>query len=121
MADIMQHILNPETAEQDPEGRLLELGEWSEDTARRLAAEEGLELTDDHWEVIHFLREHYKEHGAARSGRALLDALAEKFAAKGSKKHLYALFPKGPVSQGSKLAGVPLPEHSQDKGFGTAM
>jgi tRNA 2-thiouridine synthesizing protein E len=121
MADIMQHILNPEAAEQDPEGRLLELGEWSEDIARRLAAEEGIELTDDHWEVIHFLREYYKGHGAARSGRVLLDTLAEKFDAKGGKKHLYELFPKGPVSQGSKLAGVPAPEYSQDKGFGTAV
>jgi TusE/DsrC/DsvC family sulfur relay protein len=121
MSDIMTFIVNPEAAEKDPEGNLLDLGEWSEAAAKRLATEEGIELTDKHWEIIRFLREHYKEHGESRSARKLLDVLAEKYETDGGRKYLYLLFPKGPVSQGCKIAGLPLPEYSQDRSFGTAV
>src|SRR5512143_1841449 len=84
MSDVMTFIINPEAAETDPEGRLASLGEWSEAIAGQKAAEEGIELTDKHWEVIHFLREHYKRNDV-RSARALLDSVAEKFEAEGGR------------------------------------
>lgn len=38
---------------------------WSEEVARRIAAERGLgELTEEHWKVIHTLREHFVQYGA---------------------------------------------------------
>jgi TusE/DsrC/DsvC family sulfur relay protein len=40
-------------------------GPWSEEQARRLAAEKGLgELTEVHWRVIHTLRDHFVQYGA---------------------------------------------------------
>ena len=33
----------------DSEGYLINLDDWSEDFARTLALEEGLDLTDEHW------------------------------------------------------------------------
>nr|WP_201091533.1 hypothetical protein [Thiocystis minor] len=30
------------------------------------------------------------------------------------------LFPQGPVTQGMRFAGLPVPAHSEDEGFGTA-
>lgn len=37
---------------------------WSEERARRLAQEDGLgELSEDHWKVINFMREHFIKYG----------------------------------------------------------
>jgi tRNA 2-thiouridine synthesizing protein E len=120
MPDVNKFILNEGAAESDPDGNLFELGEWSEDLARKLAAEEGIEMTDEHWEVVHFLRGDYRDHGNTRGARDLLDNLTERFESRGGKKHLYLLFPSGPVTQGCKIAGLPLPEYSRDASFGTA-
>lgn len=93
---------------------------WSESAAVRLAAEDDLELTDAHWAVLRYLREHHEQHGLLPHARALLAALEEAFAEQGGRKYLYRLFPKGPVSQGCRIAGLPVPEYSEDPSFGTA-
>ena len=41
----------------DPEGFLTEYAEWDDDLARALAAQIGIELTDEHWQAIRFLRQ----------------------------------------------------------------
>jgi hypothetical protein len=41
----------------DPEGYILNMDEWSEGFARAQAEKEGLTLTDEHWQVIHFIRD----------------------------------------------------------------
>ncbi|MBV1703617.1 MAG: TusE/DsrC/DsvC family sulfur relay protein, partial [Hyphomicrobiales bacterium] len=92
---------------------------WNEEIAREIAVKEGIALTPDHWEVVHLLRKHYKLHGHSLSGTRLLQALDEPFAMRGGKKHLYELFPGGPVSQGSRIAGVPAPPYSRDLSFGS--
>lgn len=117
MPDINKFIDNAALATADPDGHLLELEPWSEEIAQQLATAEDLQLTVEHWDVILFLRNHYAEHGAAPNARTLLNALEQK--TEGGKKRLYQLFPKGPVSQGSRIAGVPVPAHSTDPGFGT--
>lgn len=117
--DINKLILEESGSANDPLGKLAELPEWSEARARELAQQEGLTLTDEHWEVIHLLRDHYRLHGNDLSGPRLLMALEERFGARGGKKHLYELFPGGPVSQGTRLAGLPPPPYSQDPSFGS--
>ena len=47
------------------EGYLIEPDHWSEEVARRLAAQESIRLTDRHWDVIRFMRAWYAEHGVA--------------------------------------------------------
>ncbi len=121
MPDIMKFIIDEGSAEKDPAGNMLALGEWSEDIARKTAAELGIELKPIHWEVIHFLRGYYREHGADSHARAILHALEEKFAKQGGRKYLYQLFPGGAVTQGSKIAGLPVPAGGVDRSFGTAM
>jgi tRNA 2-thiouridine synthesizing protein E len=103
----------------DPDGRLSALASWSEGIARNLAKEEGVLMTEEHWEVVRLLREHYRLHGHDMSGTRLLNALAEPFGARGGKKHLFELFPGGPVSQGCRIAGIPLPPYSNDPAFGS--
>lgn len=121
MPDIMKFIVNEGAVDKDPAANLMELGDWSEDIARRTARELKLELTAGHWEVIHFLRDFYREHGQALHARTVLQALEERFAEKGGRKYLYQLFPGGAVTQGSRIAGLPVPRDSVDPSFGTAI
>ena len=105
----------------EPQDNLHDLEHWSPLTAARQARAEGIEeLTEAHWHVIHVLRNHYRQEGSARSARELLHILERDFAAEGGRRYLYELFPKGPISQGSRLAGVPPPPFSSDPSFGWA-
>jgi len=110
MPDIMKFIMNDTMIETDPNGYLLNLEDWSEELAQALAEQEGIELTEAHWEVIHFLRQHYAQFGTSPNVRLLIKAFAKEHGAeKGNKKYLYDLFPTGPSRQGCKIAGLPLP------------
>ena len=100
---------------------LEELDPWSEKIATDLAAEEGITLTPAHWEVIESLRNHYLEYGPDASGRSLLTCLKTEFFDHGGKKYLYDLFPRGPVNQACRIAGIPLPPHSSSDSFGSVM
>ena len=103
----------------DAELRVAELPEWSEEMAAELASKDGIKLSPEHFEVIHLLRDHYRLHGHDMSGPKLLRALEEPFGARGGRKHLYELFPGGPITQGCQLAGLPPPPYSKDLSFGS--
>ena len=103
----------------DPLGLLSALGEWNDEIAQQNAEEEGIVMTDEHWEVVRLLRNHYRLNGHDLSGTRLLAALSEPFGTRGGKKRLYELFPGGPISQGCRIAGIPLPPYSQDPSFGS--
>lgn len=93
--------------------------DWSEEQGRAVAAEQGLELTDAHWEVVYFLRNHCQEHGTSCTARNVITALSKRFKSYGGKKYLYGLFPRGPVMQACSVAGLPLPANTLDLSFGT--
>lgn len=94
--------------EIDSEGYLLKLDDWSEDFARALAAREGLELTEAHWELIRFLRAYWAEHGVQPQVRVMIRHFTERWGAeRGSNHHLHEMFPRGgPQKQGNRLAGL---------------
>ena len=46
------------TYETDEEGYLVNLTEWNKDVADYIAKEEKVDMTDNHWEVVNFLREY---------------------------------------------------------------
>ena len=119
MVDINKMIAEPGMYQEDLMGYLARLEPWTHDLAEQFAQEEGIDLTDEHWDVIHFLREHYRENGPMTSGPRLLRMMEEHYAAEGGGKYLFRLFPKGPVSQSSKIAGLPLPAFSRDNSFGS--
>ncbi|MDD3530847.1 MAG: TusE/DsrC/DsvC family sulfur relay protein [Gallionellaceae bacterium] len=95
---------------------------WSRDDAEDMARQEGLRLTEEHWQVICALQEFYARHdGPTVNVRELHDALDESFHPEGGIKHLYRLFPRGPVAQGCRLAGLQPPAGAEDRGFGSVV
>lgn len=105
--------------ENDPEGNMYDLPHWSPLLAQRQAKAEGVYLTDKHWEIIQYLRERYRKSGRAHSAREVLRELEEHFAEGIGRRGLYEMFPGGPVSQASRIAGLPLPPYSSDASFGS--
>lgn len=102
--------VNGRVLETDEEGYLLNLSDWDEDVAKELAKEEKVEMTENHWEVINFLREYYSDYQIAPAVRVLTKAIGKKLGPeKGSSKYLYELFPYGPGKQACKIAGLPKP------------
>lgn len=91
---------------------------WSPTLAEELAGREGLTLEPDHWEALRSMQTY---HAATETPkvRELLDALEERFHGRGGLKYLYTLFPGGPVAQGYRLAGLPVPPGAQDSSFGS--
>ena len=99
----------------DKEGYLVRLEDWSPAVAALLAARKGLVLTEQHWEIIHFLRAYYLEFGNSPNVRSLIKIIAKKLGVeKGTRKYLYDLFPLGPSRQGCRIAGLPRPNDCID-------
>ncbi|MFZ3042383.1 MAG: TusE/DsrC/DsvC family sulfur relay protein [Thiobacillus sp.] len=106
---------------QDHYGNMVEIDEWSHDIARKLAEDEGIELSGEHIEVLDFLRDHVINQGGSReNAQQILLALEQRFANEGGGRWLYSLFPGGPVRQGMKIAGLPEAPHAVDPSYGTA-
>ena len=96
--------------ETDSEGYLKDTTQWSEAMAEVIAAQEGITLAVEHWEVVRFVREFYLEFNTSPAIRMLVKAMANKFGEeKGNSRYLYRLFPKGPAEQATKIAGLPKP------------
>jgi len=92
----------------DSEGYLRNLDDWSEAFARALAQREGLILTEEHWQVIRYLRAFYEEHGVQAQVRAMIKHFTKLWGPeKGSNLYLHQIFPRGgPQKQGNRLAGL---------------
>ncbi len=102
--------VNGKQLEVDEEGYLTNLEDWNMDVANFLAAQEGVDMTDNHWEVVNFLRDYYEEYKIAPMIRILTKAIGKKLGAnKGNTKYLYELYPGGPAKQACKIAGLPKP------------
>ena len=91
---------------------------WDIHIAEDIAAEDGVTMSDDHWELVRGLQEYYKKVQFPNL-RQVKDALDEKFHDKGGIKYLHQLLPSGPVAEGCKLAGLNVPAGAVDKSFGS--
>jgi tRNA 2-thiouridine synthesizing protein E len=87
----------------DAEGFLTEYGEWTEQLAQDLAAQIGIELTDEHWVPIRFLRTDYLEQGETATLRRVSTLTGVPV------KTLFQLFPAKPAKKMAYIAGLPKP------------
>jgi len=101
-------LVNGREIETDSEGYIRNLDDWSEDYAVALAKQEGLELTEEHWEVIRYLRQYYQEHSIQAQVRNMIKHFAEVWGKeRGNNHYLHAIFPMGgPQKQGNRMAGL---------------
>ena len=103
-------VFNNQEIETDAQGYLLDSQQWSEDLIPLLAEQEEIEITDEHLEIISFVRAFYLEFNTSPAIRLLVKAVSQQFGEeKGNSRYLYRLFPKGPAKQATKLAGLPKP------------
>ena len=84
------------------EGYLTDPANWNEEVAKELAKQEGIELTDKHFEVLNYL---------GKSSAAGEQLTIRKLGKSGivDIKGLYDLFPGGPLKKSSKIAGIAKP------------
>ena len=102
--------VNGKTLETDEEGYLANLSDWEPAVAEEMAKQDDCELSENHWEVINFLRQYYEEYQIAPAVRVLTKAIGKKLGKdKGNSKYLYQLYPYGPAKQACKYAGLPKP------------
>jgi tRNA 2-thiouridine synthesizing protein E len=105
----MTYEVNGKTLEATESGYLANPDDWDKDVAQAIAAAEGLALTQDHWDVIEYLRDAFFNHnGEQPNNRAILKAMQDKWAGRRvDNKTLFDLFPGNPSKQAGKVAGLP--------------
>lgn len=91
----------------DAEGYLVDPDDWTEDVAVRLAEAEGITLGNDHWRVIHFMRDWLDENGIIPDARHVMKAIGGDRDA--GRARMFELFPHGYVKQACKIAGMRRP------------
>ena len=91
----------------DDQGYLLDPADWSEDLARELARQENIELGEQHWVAIRYMREFFQEHQVIPDVRFVMRYLGERCG--GSRNLVFELFPFGYVKQACRIAGMRKP------------
>jgi TusE/DsrC/DsvC family sulfur relay protein len=93
----------------DNEGYLLHLSDWNITIAQKIAQNDDLRLTEDHWRVINFFRNFYQEYQTMPTLRVTAKELAKVKKELGDSVYLQVLFPKGLFKQACKIGGLPKP------------
>ncbi len=88
----------------DDEGFMTEPNEWTEEMAAFLASQIGIDLAEDHWKVIRFLRSDFAEQGETATLRRVTTLAGV------STKDLYGLFPGKPARKMAYVSGLPKPK-----------
>jgi len=97
--------------ELDENGHLADAASWSEAVAEHLASLDGLELDQDQWWMIRFVRQHHQRYGMPPLMRVVITELRKQPGHESaSSRTLYRLFPEGPVRLACRYAGLPKPE-----------
>ena len=102
------------SVETNEQGYLRNLGDWSEDFTETVAKNDGVDLYNDHWELILYVREYYEESQTCPTMHKVVRELGKKNThyrnQKEYEKHIYSLFPRDPMHEICKLAGLPMPQ-----------
>ncbi len=100
--------VNGKSIEQDGNGNLTNTADWDEDVAKALAAEDDIELTQEHFDVLNYLRSEYLNEGGNQPMERMINkGMSKVWGKKIISKVLYTLFPGAPSKQGNKIAGLP--------------
>lgn len=90
------------TVDVNDEGYLTQSSQWTKDVANEIAREEGITLTEKHFQVLQFIRDRVLKgeqltiRSVGKSG--IIDI-----------KGFYELFPGAPLKKASRIAGIAKP------------
>jgi len=91
-------------------GFLIDPDDWNGAVAEALAAADSIELTEAHWEIVHFIRAYYQRYKHLPNQRVFTQAVRKQLGEeKGNSRYLYRLFPDGPLKYACKIGGLPKP------------
>jgi TusE/DsrC/DsvC family sulfur relay protein len=100
--------VNGKSIETDANGNLVNYLDWDRDVAKVLATEDDIELTQEHWDVLEYLRDEYMNNNNNQPmERQINKDMGKRWGKKISGKDLYNLFPRAPSKQGNRIAGLP--------------
>ena len=103
-------IFNGQDIATDAQGYLLDSTLWDISLAGEIAQLENITMTEQHWQVVYFVRDFYQQFNTSPAIRALVKAMQNKYGKdKIDSRYLYRLFPDGPAKQATKIAGLPKP------------
>jgi len=106
----MDYQVDGTTVAADEEGYITNLNDWSKDLAEVIASSEDIQMDEERWAVVNFLRDYYEEYQIAPAVRVLIKAIKKSMGPDvGNNKYMYELFPYGPAKQACKIAGLPKP------------
>ncbi|AXX97305.1 MULTISPECIES: TusE/DsrC/DsvC family sulfur relay protein [Profundibacter] len=106
----MSYEVDGQEIATDEEGYITNLADWTPELAEVIAKAEDVEMTDEHWAVVNFLRDYYEEYQIAPAVRVLIKSIKKSMGPEvGNNKYMYELFPYGPAKQACKIAGLPKP------------
>ena len=92
------------TVTVNDEGFMTEYDEWNEEIAAVLAKQIEIDMTDEHWKIIRFLREDFKAEGETATSRRVQNVGGVPV------KQQFDLFPKKPAKKMAYIAGLPKPK-----------
>lgn len=100
--------VNGQVVLTDSEGYIVNLEQWSEEFVHAQAEAEGLKLTEEHWQVVAFLRDYYQQHSVQCEVRKMVKHFKAIWGPdRGNSTYLHRIFPRGgPQKQGNRLAGL---------------
>ena len=99
----MKKLVAQTEIEVNDEGYLINFSQWTEEICECIADEQGICMTDKHWEVIKYIHEKHNNdeplsiRGIKKSGVINI-------------KEFYGLFPGGPLKKATMIAGIPKPK-----------
>lgn len=97
-------VLGGKDFELDEDGFIQSPELWDEAVAEDLAKTEDVEkMTEEHWKLVHYLRNYYLEYKIAPMIRKLCKETGFPLG------KVYELFPSGPAKGACKVAGLPKP------------
>ena len=106
----MSTAVDHQQVEIDAEGYLINPDDWNETIAEQLATGEGVTLSNEHWQVLRFMRDYYDAHQVAADARFTIKFMAEEMGyGRKARNYLFQLFPYGYVQQACKIAGMKRP------------
>ena len=88
----------------DEEGYLSNLNDWVPGVAGVMAKQDNLELTDEHWAMVRFLRSDFEAQGETATLRRASTQTGVPV------KRLFELFPAKPAKKMSYISGLPKPK-----------